>query len=298
MHHGAASKAAKSAKVKSKAAVVTDDKSVKAFTPLETPTKNWSLTLSAGWDSRYMFFGLDQVAAASYGGAYPSTSGIWNTKISATWNGFNFGVGYIRAVERTNPRFEQSSKIFKNYSEIPAWISYTHDIFVDHLELSGGFIYTNVPEKTFWGQKDLGEFFAKLAYTKCPAIRPSIVFHKFVELSHESVDFFGRQKHVNLEGAILEARLDSTVPLITRGDVSVSLDTYISASYDFNYNVESQDWNGVEFGLALPITFKGQYTVSPYVRTGVDLGADHTDFVGSNHVTVPVWGGVQFSATY
>ena len=109
----------------------------------------------------------------------------------------------------------------------------------------------------------------------------------------------GNRGAVDFEGSLVEARLDSTLPLFTFNNVSATLDSYISAGYDCDLNQHGQEWSGVEFGMAVPITFKGRYTVTPYVRTGIDLGWDRTNYAGSlQNETVPVWGGVQFAVTF
>ena len=129
-----------------------DDKTVKNVVITEGPVKAWSLTLSTGWDSKYFVAGRDQVFNASRN--WSESSSVWNAKVNGTWNGFGYGVGYVQSVSKILPRYAKSDFSTNErdyYGEMGAWIYYTHDIFVDHLEASGGFIYTYLPNQNFWG---------------------------------------------------------------------------------------------------------------------------------------------------
>ena len=63
-----------------------DGKTFKEKVVVEEPSKPWGAALSTGWDSLYMFRGVNVISHGTYGNNSDYGSGIYWTDLSFTWN--------------------------------------------------------------------------------------------------------------------------------------------------------------------------------------------------------------------
>ena len=64
----------------------TDGKTFKDKVVVEEPTKWYGASLSTGWDSLYMFRGVNVISHGAYGNSSNYGSGIYWTDLEFTWN--------------------------------------------------------------------------------------------------------------------------------------------------------------------------------------------------------------------
>ncbi|MEZ0273608.1 MAG: hypothetical protein ACAH88_01795 [Roseimicrobium sp.] len=236
------------------------------------------LAFTAGWESQYMFKGLDNVRASSFGGR--DESSIWYAKLSAAYEGFGLNLGYIMAVEESDPRFSRVERS-EFYSEINAGVNYTASIIGGVLDATIGYNAYFFPEKDFWGTDYQGELFARVALVSIPFVTPNFVYSYFH--SDEKI----------LEGHFFEFRLDSSIPVYDGGSFKVAVNPYVSVSYDEDYNGVGGDWNSIETGIKVPITIGDNFIVALSGNYGWDIGDNRSNF---DKGFDDFWGGV--SVTY
>lgn len=235
----------------------TDGKTFKDKVVVETPTKWYGAALSTGWDSLYMFRGLNVIRNA-YGNTSNYGSGIYWTDLSFSWNitpNDVLTVGSWAAFGTSNT----------SYKEVDIYTSYTHTI--GDLALSAGYIFYYVfPTGANLYSNELN---VKAAYTfhlGSATLTPSIAY--FFNIGPDySTNINGLAKSAS---SYLQLRVDSSIPLYK--DI-VSLAPWISYGTNFQYNSRLtnentlQFFNGannIEFGLALPVKINSVITVSGY----------------------------------
>lgn len=234
--------------------------------------------LTVGWDSQYMFKGLDNVRASSFGGR--DESSIAYGKFTAAYKGFGFNLGYLSAVEESDPRFSPVERS-EYYSEIIAGANYTASIIGGVLDGTIGYNAYYFPEEDFWGTDYQGELWARLALVACPYVTPSFTY-----------SYFHADEKI-LEGHFFEFRLDTSIPVYEGNGFSVAVNPYASISYDQDYNGVGGDWNSIETGIKVPISIGDHLIVALSGNYGWDIGDDRSNF---DKGFDDFWGGV--SVTY
>lgn len=246
---------------------------------VETPAPlGPEIAFTAGWDSQYMFKGLDNVRASSFGGR--DESSIWYAKLSVAHEGFGFNLGYIMAVEESDPRFSPVERS-EYYSEVIAGVNYTASIIGGVLDATIGYNAYFFPEDEFWGTDYQGELWARVALVNIPFVTPNFVYSYF----HSDEEI--------LEGHFFEFRLDSSIPVYDGGNFRVAVNPYVSVSYDQDYNGVDGDWNSIETGIKVPISIGDHLIVALSGNYGWDIGDDRSNF---DKGFDDFWGGV--SVTY
>ncbi|MFA7345800.1 MAG: hypothetical protein WC003_15985 [Terrimicrobiaceae bacterium] len=235
-----------------------DAKSFKEKVVIEEPTKWYGAALSTGWDSLYMFRGVNVISHGTYGNDSDYGSGIYWTDLSFTWNispSDTLTVGSWAAFGTQTT----------DYKEVDIYASYTH--LIGDLALSAGYIFYYV----FPATSDLysHELNVKAAYTfhaGSATITPSIGY--FFNIGPDISGGNGIAKEAS---SYLLLRLDSSIPVYK--DV-VALAPWVSYGTNFQYNPKlTQDGtldffngaNNIEVGLAVPVKLNSVITVSGYV---------------------------------
>jgi hypothetical protein len=234
--------------------------------------------ITAGWDSQYMFKGLDNVRASSFGGR--DESSIWYAKFTAAYEGFGFNLGYLMATEESDPRFSPVERS-EYYSEVIAGANYTASIIGGVLDGTIGYNAYFFPEEDFWGTDYQGELWARLAVVACPYVTPSFTY-----------SYFHADEKI-LEGHFFEFRLDTSIPVYEGSGFKVAVNPYASVSYDQDYNGVGGDWNSIETGVKVPISIGDNLIVALSGNYGWDIGDDRSNF---DKGFDDFWGGV--SVTY
>lgn len=252
-----------------------DGKTFKEKVVVEEETKWWGAALSTGWDSLYMFRGVNVLRGnQSYG------SSLYWTDLNVTWNitendFLNVGAWQAFGIGNTS------------YKETDVYATYTHTF--GNLAASLGYIFYYYANT----QQYQNELNAKLAYTiELPAgitITPSLTY--FFNLGPE----IGPKKGVvEPASSYLLARVDAGIPIYK--DI-ISLAPWIAFGTSFDYNFQSDGStltgaNNLELGIGVPIKIND--VISLYV-----YGAYSTQWenlVGTEDNTF--WGGGKVTFTF
>ncbi len=241
----------------------------------EETTKWWGAALSTGWDSLYMFRGVNVLRGdQDYG------SSLYWTDLNFTWN--------ITDNDFLNVGAWQAFGIGNSaYKETDVYVTYTHTF--GNLAASLGYIFY------YYGNTEQyqNELTAKLAYTielgGGITVTPSLAY--FFNLGPE----IGPKKGVvEPASSYLLARIDAGIPLYK--DI-LSLAPWIAFGSSFDYNFQSDGntftgANNLELGIGLPIKIND--VISLYV-----YGAYSTQWenlVGTEDNTF--WGGGKVTFTF
>lgn len=237
----------------------------------------WSGSLAAGWDSLYMFRGVNQLPGyAGYG------SGISWTALSFSWTPtahdfFTVGSWVAFGVNQST------------YKEVDTTFAYTRTLgdlslsagYALYADLSGPGVYSNELYLSAAYQFRLGPVTVTpmLDYTFTLGPRPGEGGYKDPAVS------------------FLEFRVDAEIPLYRN---LFSAAPWIAAGVNFGYNSTGPDdnpqpFNGadhLEMGLALPYSLTRAIVVSPYVA----YSHSWRPLVGTRRDTF--WGGASISFSF
>lgn len=249
----------------------------------ETPWYN--AALSTGWDSLYMFRGVNVLRGDdNYG------SGLYWTDASFTWNITDndfLTVGSWVAFGTQNAA--------NGYKEFDAYTKYTHTIGDLSLGLGYTFYYVFSEPELF-----ANELNASVAYAfdlGGVTITPSATY--FFNLGPDFEDAEDQTGLVPTASSFLQFRIDAGIPIYKE---IVSLAPWVGFGLNFDYNTrENSDTsvtpfngaNNLEFGLAVPIAINDVITVSGY-------GAYSYGFYDLGGVTEPstFWGGAKVTFAF
>jgi len=248
-----------------------DSKTFKEKIIVEEETKWWGAALSTGWDSLYMFRGVNVLRGdQSYG------SSLYWTDLNVTWN--------ITENDFINVGAWQAFGIGNTaYKETDVYASYTH--LFGNLSATLGYIFY------YYGNSSQyqNELTAELAYTiELPAgitVTPSLAY--FFNLGPEIGPDAGV---VEPTSSYLLARIDAGIPLYK--DI-LSLAPWIAFGTSFDYNFKSDGStftgaNNLELGLGLPIQVNeiiSLYVYGAYSTQWENLaGTDANTFWGGGSV--------------
>jgi hypothetical protein len=257
-----------------------DGKSFKEKVVVEEERKWWGASLATGWDSLYMFRGVNVLGAnQDYG------SSLYWTDLSFTWNITDndfLTVGTWMAFGLGNTA----------YKEFDLYATYTHTF--GNLAVSFGYVFYYYLNSELY-QNELN---AKVAYTiELPAgitITPSVTY--FFNVGPDFENFERGSGAVETASSYLLARIDGSVPLYK--DI-LSLAPWIGfgTSFDFNAkNANNDDGftfytgaNNLEVGLGLPIKINDVITLYGYGAWSYQwaglIGTEPSTFWGGAKVT-------------
>ena len=248
---------------------------------LATPAPKPEFTISAGWDSKYMFKGFDNIAGSSV--ERPDDVGIWYTKATMTYQGLGFFLGYLQADSKTTPKYNPEGGS-DYYSEVIMGVNYTAAIVGGVLDGTVGYNMYYLPNGDYWNNDYQGEVWARLAYVQIPWLTPSVTYSYF----HADNDI--------LTGHALEFRLDSKFSLYEGNSFGVGLNPYVMANLDSDFNTAGTNWGGVEVGLSVPVTIGNNLILALSGSYGWDAGDDVNYYGGRPPEREGFWGGA--SVTY
>lgn len=257
-----------------------DGKSFKEKIVVEEDRKWWGAALSTGWDSLYMFRGVNVLGAnQDYG------SSLYWTDLSFTWNITDndfLTVGTWMAFGLGNTA----------YKEFDLYATYTHTF--GNLAVSFGYVFYYYLNSELY-QNELN---AKVAYTfELPAgitITPSVTY--FFNVGPDFENFERGTGAVETCSSYLLARVDGSIPLYK--DI-LSLAPWIGfgTSFDFNAKVANNadgftfftGANNLEVGLGLPIKINDVITLYGYGAYSYQwyglIGTEPSTFWGGAKVT-------------
>ena len=255
--------------------------------PLVAAAPGPQFSISAGYETRYIYHGLDIIsfntlpALTDRGGLSRNfqSSGIAYTNADVTYQGLHLGVEYLNSVSRVIPYLQaiNSQGAFignlskKYYDEVDINLDYTVAIVANILDATLGYDSFIIPNNDFKGTNYQGELLFRLAYKQIPYVTPNFTFYHDFSLQHN--DTVG-----NLNGSLVEFRLDGTVPIIKKENFALTFAPYVSSIYNINYlnYTGTRDGNvggisSLQTGIRLPLTIAKHFTITPYGNYGMDL---------------------------
>ena len=249
-----------------------DGKSFKEKVVVEEERKWWGAALSTGWDSLYMFRGVNVLRGdQNYG------SSLYWTDLNVTWNitdndFLNVGAWQAFGIGNTS------------YKETDVYVTYTHTF--GNLAASLGYIFYYYAN-TVQYQNELN---AKLAYTiELPAgitVTPSLTY--FFNLGPE---IGPRAGVVEPASSYLLARIDAGIPLY-KDILSLAPWVAFGSSFDYNFQSDGNTFTGAnnfEIGIGLPIKVNSiisLYIYGAYSTQWENLaGTEPNTFWGGGKVT-------------
>lgn len=243
---------------------------------LEEPTQWWNAELSTGWDSLYMFRGVNVLRGSkSYGSSIQWTDLSVTFNITendsiavGTWLGFGLGNA--------------------NYNEIDGYITYTHSF--GNLDLSLGYTFYDVMSASIFSN----ELNAGAAYEfdlGFMTITPGVIY--YFNIGPDTAD----SGIASEASSFLQFRVDSSVSVYKEG--VIALEPWVALGVNFQYNFDENGntydgLNNLELGLAVPVQINKVISVSPYVAFSQAIGND--GLLGTRRSTC--WGGASVTFSF
>jgi hypothetical protein len=275
------------------AVVVTDGKNTKAVIVEEPADKWWSISASTGWDSLYMFRGVNVLGNGNgiywVGGEVNITPWENGTVSAGVW----YGVG----------SWWNGANTHAPYGELDVYADYTHT-FGD-LSLTAGWIYyyyPNVAAVAGGTNSSQNEIYFGASYN---------IEIGNITLTPNTTYYYNVGPEIGKPGGIVNGGssywsmgLNASMPVGFDGAVSLAPYTQFNVNFGFNNKdggaTRYNGGNNWQTGVALPIAFTSWLTVSPYVAysyqwnsfiagagTGTGLTAVNT-----------FWGGISATVTF
>jgi hypothetical protein len=250
-------------------------KTFKETVVVEEEASSWyNAAISTGYDSLYMFRGVNVLRTGNYG------SGLWWTDVNFTWN--------ISDNDTLTVGGWQAFGLSKaSYREFDAYLNYVHSFGDLAVGLGYTFYYAYPP-----GVQDFAnELNAKVAYAidlGFMTLTPAATY--YFNLGPDN-DTGAANGIVNTASSYLDLRVNGSVPVIK--DV-LSIDPWVAFGLNFDYNLQGNfqpfdGANNLEFGVAMPWKVNEIITVSGYVAYSYAF----EDLNGLYATTEPntFWGG-------
>jgi hypothetical protein len=254
-----------------------DGKSFKEIKEVKEETKQWwNASLSTGWDSLYMFRGVNTLPGfEGYG------SSLYWTQLSVTFNLTDndfLTIGNWLAFGMSESSYKEDDVI----------VNYTHTF--GNLSVRLGYTFYYLINSATYGlySHELSTGVAYKLELGPVTLTPAVNYYFNVGPN------FGNRGFVEQCASYLEARVDGSMPIYK--DV-VSIAPYVSFGTSFRYNFSTHSdppapfvgTNNIQSGVSLPIAITKNITVSPYVAYSYQwyglVGTTPSTFWGGGSVT-------------
>ena len=273
-------------------------KSFKETVIKEEAKPAWNASLSAGWDSVYMFRGVNVLRA--YDLRQDEECGI-------SWSAASFTYKLTDADAVTLGAWMGTGLADSNsYREFDLPINYTHTI--GDLTLGAGYQLYSI-----WAQNVDAIYAHELSVSAAYAVKigsatvtPSVTY--FYNLGPDNDGSVNGAAPTSTNGAydattsFLTLRLDASIPVFE----NVSLAPYVG--YNVNFSVNTKDstavgtatsvdnfngGNNVEYGLAVPVKINNTITISGYVAQSIAM-----ENLGGSTRQCTTWGGAKVTFSF
>lgn len=245
--------------------------------PVDVSRRNWGASLSTGWESRHVHYGVDETGNF---GAYTTELSAWVGDLAiGAWSGFGTGNDF-REWDFTASYNVDFGPVFLipgyNFRYNPG-AGDEHDHEEDEHDEHGEEHAAHEHDHTAHEHRVFNnEVFLVLGTTAIPYVTPSSVFLWNLNDS---------------PGGVLEFRLDGDLPLYR--DV-VSIQPYALVAVNFGYNTpDSIGWNNFQFGLEA--TWRVSRVVSVFAGVNYSVAMTALRSIGQDNV---VWANTGVSFTF
>jgi len=238
----------------------------------------WNAELSSGWDSLYMFRGVNQL---------PGFDGYGS---SISWTALSVSIDLTSADTLTLASWAAFGLSESGYKEIDAAASWAHTFGA--LSVSAGYALYAVLDETYGLYAH--ELNAMAAYD---VQLGSVVLSPSISYAINLGPAPGNRGYVEQASSYLELRVDGSAP-VWRDVVSVA--PWAALGINFRYNTttdrgEPSPFVGadhVEAGVAVPFALGGPVTIAPYVAASFQWSG----FPGTRAATP--WAGIAASFSF
>ena len=224
----------------------------------------WSASLSTGWDSLYMFRGVNVLRDGV-------TGNEWDNGIQWTAASFTYNLTENDSLT-LSPWMGYGLASAQSYKEFDVALNYAHTI--DALTLGLGYTFYDVMNGGH--QNYANELNASVAYNLdlgFMKLTPSVTY--FYNIGPDNGDYDANGVNRTDRGSLssassyLSLRLDGSVAITDR----LSLNPYVGYGINFRQNWEdTKEFNGsnnVEYGVAAPFKINNTITVSAYIAQSI-----------------------------
>jgi hypothetical protein len=245
----------------------------------------WGASLTAGWESRHIHYGIDETG--DYG-AYTTELSVWvHDFLFSVWSGFGTGNDYEEWNFTAAYNLELGPVFFMpgyNFRYTPGLVNHSEDDHEEHGHEEDHEGHDHEEEEHDHEEEEHGHFhqtygnelFFVLGTTAVPYVTPNVAF--IWDLN-------------NTPGAFLEFRLDGDIPLYA--DV-LSLQPYALLGINLGYNTrDNYGWNNFQFGMEA--TWKVNRTVSVFAGINYSVAMTVLQDLGQSN---EVWANAGVTLRY
>jgi len=261
-------------------------KSFKETVIKEEAKPAWNASLSAGWDSVYMYRGVN-VLRAYNGSRQDDDAGI-------SWVSGTFGYNITESDSISIGAWMGTGlSQDTSYREFDLPINYVHTI--GDLSLGLGYQLYSIWDSGNIDQQFAHELSVSAAYAiklGAATVTPSVTY--FYNLGPDN-DTGSTNGAYDATASYLSLRLDGTIPVLA----NVSLAPYFAYGVNFSENVKNADYNqfnggnNVEYGLAVPFKINNTITISGYVAQSIAL-----ENLNNSTRQCTSWGGAKVTFSF
>ena len=249
----------------------------------------WNASLSTGWDSVYMFRGVNVLRSK------PAGSNEWDNGIQWTAASFTYNLTENDSLT-LSPWMGYGLASTQNYKEFDVALNYAHTI--DALTLGLGYTFYDVMNGG--AQSYANELNASVGYNLdlgFMKLTPSVTYFYNIGPDNGSLTDNDSSGAMSSASSYLSLRLDGSVAVTDR----LSLNPYVGYGINFRQNYEdTQEFNGsnnVDYGVAAPFKINNTITVSAYIAQSIafqELG----NATGSDTRQFTTFGGAKVTFSF
>jgi hypothetical protein len=165
-------------------------------------------------------------------------------RVDAAFTAYDFSLGIL-----------QITGIGKSFEELEFTLEFSREFGA--LTLSGGYINYYFPsdDGLRLTYKDTQEVFAEASYTFGSSVTASLACYS---------DFD------KINGSYLDLKLSDNIPILKK---RLSVQPYVSISYDFRYNSKTRAFNNFETGASFPVAIGKRFTLAGFGALSIPLHA-------------------------
>jgi hypothetical protein len=225
----------------------------------------WSASLSTGWDSLYMFRGVNVLRSNNKALNGGEDSNEWDNGIQWTAASFTYNLPENDSLT-LSPWMGYGLASAQSYKEFDIALNYAHTI--DALTLGLGYTFYDVMNE---GQQNYAnELNASVGYNLdlgFMKLTPSVTY--FYNIGPDNHDGETNRGSLSSASSYLSLRLDGSVAITDR----LSLNPYVGYGINFRQNWEdTKEFNGsnnLEYGVAAPFKINNTISVSAYIAQSI-----------------------------